>query len=147
MIFMECPINLSRLEGIGGWLILFQARMVVCIAPLLILPVDAMLSILFILTVVLCMLLFYMRCLAFRAVSIVAAALAIAVSIAALPVGAVCLAVQLALEAAVIPALFKSRRVKNTFFKCGRVVEEGRERSAEYRHCCNANLAKRRCAQ
>jgi hypothetical protein len=105
----------SEPEGIGGWLGLFQVRMYIGIVPILVLPVNTMLAVLLTATLVLCAALFYLRCMAFRAAYIAAAAVGIAASIAALPACAAVLAVQAALEAAMIPALYRSQRVKNTF--------------------------------
>ncbi len=144
---MESPINIRRLEGFGGWLILFQARMAACIVFLLAVRSDAMLIILFVLSAALCLLMFYMRCMAFRAVYIAAAVLALAISITALPENALCLMVSAAAEAAIIPALFASRRVKNTFYTCARAAEVRFERGAEYVRCIDAILAGQHCTR
>lgn len=140
--------NSNEIEGIGGWLALFQVRMYMGLVALLVLGASPALVVLFVAVSALCMTLFYLRRMAFRAVYVVAAVLSIVVAIAALPVGWTYLIVQLVLEAMVIPALYRSKRVKNTFIQRRYAFEAcGRRYDGYDRNCYDIHLATYRCAR
>jgi hypothetical protein len=107
----------SKLEGFGGWLALLQVRMVLGLALLLVMPAHLLLAMPAALALAWCLALLYRRCAAFCAAYVVAAALGLAAAATALHAGIAYILVLAALEAAIIPALFRSRRLKNTLFR------------------------------
>ena len=140
--------NSNEMEGIGGWLALFQVRMYMSFVPLLVLGAGPMLAVLFVAVSALCMTLFYLRRMAFRVAYIIAAVLGIVISIAVLPAGLPFLIVQLVLEAAIIPALYRSHRVKATFIWCRHAVDAYDGHFARRdRNCYDMYLATYRCAR
>lgn len=139
---------LSGRCGIGGWLMLFQVRLYVGIAALLALEANTILSIAFVIMLALCLILFYVRCIAFRDAYIIVALLGVIVSAAALPIGLPFLIAQLVLEAAIIPALYRSRRVKAAFFRCRGSVEHcSKNADQRDRSCYDVYLAAFRCGR
>lgn len=107
----------SKLDGFGGWLALLQVRLYIGFIALFFIPINAVLALLLGGALVLCLLLFYQYRMAFRGAYIAVSVLSIAAGITMLPVSVVYLIVQCVLEAAIILALFMSRRVKNTFLR------------------------------
>lgn len=138
----------TELEGIGGWLAFFQARMYAGFIPLLVLHTGPALTVLFAAAAVLCIALFYLRRMAFRGAYIVMAALGIVVCVVALPAGLPYMIAQLVLDAAIIPALFQSRRVRETFVRCRQAADvyEGHFVRRD-RNSYDVYLATYRCAR
>ncbi len=135
-------------QGIGGWLALFQVRMALGFVPILVLPAGPALTVIFFAAMALCLALFYLRRMAFRAAYIFAAVLGIIVCIAALPDGLSYLIVQLVLEAVIIPALYRSRRVKETFVRCRTAHEPDQGHFAvRHRSCYDVYFTTYRCAR
>ena len=129
-IKMERYKDTPALPNIGGWLTLFPIRLAAAVAGLLILNTNVVLTIIYILATGCCAALFCLHCRGFRTVYIGVAVAGLALGIAALPDSAAYLIAKMVVEAALIPALYRSRRVKRTFFRCGsgfvRHAEESR---------------------
>ena len=137
-----------KVVGVGGWLALFQMRMVMGFIPLLVLGAGPVLAVLFVTVLALCMTLFYLRHLGFRSAYIVAATLGIVISVAALPIGLPYLIAQLVLDVVMIPALYRSKRVKDTFVVRKYALEACDRRYNGYdRNCYDVYLATYRCAR
>ena len=119
-IDMERYRNAPYLHGIGGWLTLFPIRLAAGVACLPLLSAHTVLAILYILVLGCCTALYCLRCRGFRTAYIVVAVLGLALAVAALPDSAIYLIAQVVVEAVLIPALYLSRRVKNTFYRCTR---------------------------
>ncbi len=107
---------------IRGWLMVIPIRLAAGLACLPLLAGSTLLAILYVLALGCCAALFCLRCRGFRAMYVGVAALGLLLGILALPDSMVYLIVQAAVEIALIPALYLSKRVKDTFFDC---VREG----------------------
>ncbi len=104
-----------------GWLMVIPIRLAAGIACLpMLLTGSTILAILYVLALGCCAELFCLRCRGFRTMYAVTAALGLTLSIMALPDSTVYLIAQAAVEVAFIPALYLSKRVKDTFFDCSR---------------------------
>jgi hypothetical protein len=126
---MKKNIFPQKPEGIGGWLILFQVRIFVGAGILFAVEINVLLAAALVIMMILCLTLFYKRCIEFRIIYIISALAALAMCVAKLPENAVLFAVQTAAEAVVITALFLSKRVKLTFFRSERDVRIDKERN------------------
>jgi len=105
---------------IRGWLTLIPIRIAAGVICLPLLTANTALAILYVLALGCCAALFCLRCRGFRTMYVGAAALGLALGIAALPDSVGYLIAQSAVEIALIPALYLSRRVKDNFFGCSR---------------------------
>jgi hypothetical protein len=104
-------------KGFGGWLILFQLRLYSSVINLLIIPrLDVVLVVLFVAMLAACLVLFYMRRRAFRIVCIIIAVLIAVIGVIGLPHTMPYFVSQLVIEGLIIIALFRARRVDNTFY-------------------------------
>jgi hypothetical protein len=120
-------IDMERYKTVSGprnigWLTIFPIRLVAGLVCLLTLNASATLMMAYILLTGFCAALFCLRCKGFRTAYMGVAALGLALGIAALPESVVYLIAQAAVEAALIPAIYRSRRVKEAFFQCGSVA-------------------------
>jgi 2-polyprenyl-3-methyl-5-hydroxy-6-metoxy-1,4-benzoquinol methylase len=119
----------KQVEGFGGWLILFQIRCYVSIAYAITLftnPGALAANAIMALSIAAVLVLFYMRRIFFRTLYVIVNASAVlaflpSLSAANVPVGMMIISV--GLEAAVIAALYRSQRVKNTFEKAHPVAK------------------------
>lgn len=107
----------SKLEGFGGWLALLQVRMFLGLALSLVMPAHLLLEMLAALSLAWCLALLYCRCTDLRGAYVVAAVFGLAASATALHASIAYVIVPAALDAVIIPALFCSRRLRNTLFR------------------------------
>ncbi len=135
----------SKLEGFGGWLALLQVRMMMGLALLLVMPANLLLEMIAALSLTWCLALFYRRCMDFRAAYIVTAVLGLAAALTALHASIAYAIVPAVLDAAIIPALFRSQRVRNTLFRRWGHCAEGQRQHA----VCgfDGNFIARRCVR
>lgn len=105
-----------------GWLALVPIRLAAGIACLLILNANVALTMMYILMAGVCTALLILRCRGVRIAYIGAAALGLALCAAKLPDSVIYLVAQVTVEAALVPALYRSRRIKDTFSGCARRV-------------------------
>ena len=87
------------------------------LALLLVMPAHLLLEMLAALALAWCLALFYRRCIDLRAAYTVAAVIGLAAAATALHASIAYAVVLAALDAAIIPALFRSCRIRNTLFR------------------------------
>jgi len=136
-IRMKRNTNVTAYRSLG-WLIIIPIRLAAGIACLPLLTASTLLAMLYVLILGCCIALFCLRCRGFRTAYVGLAALGLVLGIAALPGSVIYLIAQALVEGILIPVLYRSKRIKETFFNCSRegahAVDGWNSHRREY--CC-----------